>query len=72
MRLSVDRLSISKRLAELQKEIEEIAREDRLSKKKGHRGAPRDLAAHDKRVLRMRRVLEEIARLTPRKIGPDV
>jgi len=69
MRLSVDSLSISKRLSELQKEIEEIAREDRLYKKRGRRRAPRDIAAHDKRVLRMRRILEEIARLTPPRNG---
>ena len=63
--------SIRKRLEHLQREVEQISRADRIHKTKGHRRA-QDIPAHEARIVRMRMLLDEIARLTPRKIGPDV
>jgi hypothetical protein len=55
--------SIRDRLEQLRKEIEQIQQEDRVYKKRGRRRAPQDIAAHDVRVIRMRKVLEEINEL---------
>jgi hypothetical protein len=72
MRLNLDSSSIGERLAELQKEIKQLFQADRMYKKRGRRRGPQDIAARDQRVLRMRRILEVIARLTPRRTGRDV
>jgi len=59
----VDTFSIRKRLAELRNEIEQLCREDRLYKKKGRSRAPTEIVAHDNRMVRMRQILGEIAKL---------
>jgi len=61
---SVDTFSIRERLAELKKEIEEICREDRMYITKGRRRSAQDILPHDQRMLRMRQILSEIAKLS--------
>jgi hypothetical protein len=65
----VDTVSIRERLVALQKEIEQICREDRIYKKKGRFRAPEDFVAHDNRMTRMRQILEEIAKLSRQPTG---
>ena len=65
-------LDTRERLAELQKEIEQLYQEDRAYTKKSRHRAARDIPAHEQRVIRMRSILEKMARLMPRKTGPDV
>ena len=60
----MDTFSIRERGGELKSEIEQIRREDRMYKKKGRGRAPRDIVAHDNRMMRMREILVEIAQLT--------
>jgi hypothetical protein len=59
----VDSFSIRERLAELKREIEQIYQEDQKYKKKGRRRSAHDIVAHDQRMVRMRQILEEIAKL---------
>jgi hypothetical protein len=59
----VDNFSIRERLEQLKKEIKQIQQDDRVYKKKGHRRAPQDIPAHDVRVIRMRKLLDEMNEL---------
>lgn len=68
----MDITSIRKRMAELQEEMNQLFVADRIYKRKGKRRATRDIVDHENRVLRMRRVLDEIAKLKPSKSSPDL
>ena len=74
--MSLDTFSIRERLAELKEEIEQISREDQMYKRKGRCRAPQDIVAHDQRMLRMKQLLEQIAKLLrhpePSNTGPVV
>ena len=59
--------STRNRLEQLKNEIEQIQQEDRVYKKRGRRRAPQDIAAHDVRIIRMRRILDEINELVKKR-----
>jgi len=59
----VDNFTIRERLEQLKKQIEQLQQEDRVYKKRGRRRAPQDFTAHDVRVIRMRKILDEINEL---------
>jgi len=62
----VDNFSIRERLARLKNEIEQLQKEDRVHVKNGRRSSL-DIAEHNARLIRMRRIMDEIAELIKNK-----
>lgn len=62
----MDAFSIRERLAELMEEVGQLSKEDLEYKKTRRCTSPPDIVAHNQRVIRMKQILEEIARLMKR------